>query len=326
MIESANSRKGTEPPLVSVITPAYNAERYLEEVILSVQNQDYPHVEHIVLDDGSKDRTLDVMKKFDGKIRWDSHENMGEARTVNKGFSMARGEILAVVNSDDPLLPGAISTIVERLLACPGALVAYPDWLLIDGDGNTIEQVATHDYDYLSMLRWHHCMPGPGTFFRRELIGKTGGRDPSFRYSNDFDLWLRAGLLGPFVRVPETLATFRYHVGARSVSDLGQIMAEEHIRMTDNVFNAPNLSAKIQKIENEAYSSANYVAGIQCAVDDFAMRRRYFLRAIRLAPLKYLTEYRGRWRLMLPAFLGRPYRLLRRVVGRLSRMLRARLS
>lgn len=317
-------RQWQQTSLVTIITPVYNGEPYLDEVIRSVQDQDYPNVEHIVLDDGSTDGTLETIKRYDDKIRWESHENMGEARTVNKGFSMAHGEILAAVNSDDPLLPGAITAIVEHLLARPDALVAYPDWLLIDGNGNTIQKVVTHDYDYLNMLRWHHCLPGPGTFFRRNLIEQTGGRDPSFRYANDFDFWLRAGLLGPFIRVPKTLATFRYHAGARSASDLGKLMAEEHLRMTDKVFATPNLPPETLEVKDEAYSSAYYIAGTQCGADDFSAKRRYFLRAIWLAPLKSLIDYRHRWRLMLPAFLGRPYILLRRAVGRLYRLLPAK--
>lgn len=314
---------GSDIPLVSVITPVYNGEAYLEGVIESVQEQDYPNLEHIVLDDGSTDGTLEIIKAYDGKVRWDSHENMGEARTVNKGFSMARGEIIGVVNSDDPLLPGAISTIVEHLLARPDALVAYPDWLWIDEDGNTLQHVTTYDYDYANMVRWHYCMPGPGTFFRREVVEKLGGRDASFRYFSDLDFWLRAGLLGPFVRVPETLATFRYHLGARSASDRGRQMAGESVRATDNLFTNPNLPAEVREIEREAYSSTYYVAGIHCADDDLAAKRRYFSRALRLAPRKYVTEYRDRWRIILPAFIGRFYEPFRVTVRPFVRGARA---
>lgn len=305
----------SERPLVTVITPAYNGEPYLEGVIESVLDQDYPNVEHIVLDDGSTDGTLETIKRYGDKVRWDSHENMGEARTVNKGFAMARGEIIGVVNSDDPLLSGAISTMVEHLLAQPKTLVAYPDWLLIDGNGNTLRHIETYDYDYADMLRWHHCMPGPGAFFRRSVLLGLGGRDPSFRYANDFDFWLRAGLLGPFVRVPKTLATFRWHPKARSASDLGLEMAEEHVRMADKVFAAPNLPLEVRRLEREAYSSAYYIAGIQCGKDATDAKRRYFLRALWCAPYKYLTEYRAKCqRVMLPTILGKWHGPLRVVV------------
>ena len=101
-------RKNGQLPLVSIITPAYNRQSLIEETILSVIGQDYPNLEYLVLDDGSSDDTLSVIKKYAKHLRYDAHPNMGETRTVNKGFTMARGEILAVVNSDDPLLPGAV--------------------------------------------------------------------------------------------------------------------------------------------------------------------------------------------------------------------------
>lgn len=286
-------------------------------------DQDYPNFEYIVLDDGSTDGTLDVVKKYDGKIRWGTHENMGEARTVNKGLGMAKGEIVGVVNSDDPLLPGAISTVVTYLLAHPDVLVAYPDWVVMDDDGETIQRIATYEYDYVNMIRWHHCMPGPGTFFRRAVIEKLSGRDPNFRFVGDFDFWLRAGLLGPFARVPATLATFRQHRESYSSSQLGQEMAEEHIRLVDKVFAAPNLPVEIRKIEKEAYSSAYYIAGTQLGDGvPSSAKRRYFLRALRYAPRKYLGEYRGRWRVMLPALLGGSYKPIRYAVKPVYRRLR----
>lgn len=92
-----------EMPLVSVITPAYNRASFLDETILSVIKQDYPNIEYIVLDDGSSDGTLDVIKKYENRIKCFSHENMGEARTVNKGVSLSNGDIAVIVNSKDPL-------------------------------------------------------------------------------------------------------------------------------------------------------------------------------------------------------------------------------
>jgi glycosyltransferase involved in cell wall biosynthesis len=319
-----------ELPLVSVITPAYNREALLDGVIRSVLDQDYPNVEYIVLDDGSTDGTLNVIKRHEGKIRWETHENVGEARTVNKGLGMAKGEIVGVVNSDDPLLPGAISTLVTYLLAHPDVLVAYPDWVVIDDDGETIQRIATYEYDYANMIRWHHCMPGPGTFFRRAVIEKLGGRDPNFRFVGDFDFWLRAGLLGSFARVPATLATFRYHPESYSTSQLGRAMADEHIRLADKLFAAPNLPPEVRKIKREAYSSAYYIAGTQCGDGAPSLaKRRYFLRALWYAPYKYLGEYRRRLRMMLPALLGRFYEPLRRVARPVYRRLhtvRQRLS
>lgn len=320
-----------ELPLVSVVTPAYNRAAYLDEVIQSVLDQDYPNVEYIVLDDGSTDGTPDIIKRYAGKIRWESHANMGETRTVNKGFNMVNGEIIGVVNSDDPLLPRAITTIVSRLLAEPDTLVAYPDWLMIDENGESFKHITTYDYNYTDMLRWHHCVPGPGAFFRRTVVEELGGRDPDFRFVGDFDFWLRAGLLGPFTRVPATLATFRYHPESYSISQLGQEMAKEHVRLTDKIFAIPSLPPEARKVKREAYSSTYYIAGAVCGTNASPdLRRGYFLLALWYAPHKYLLEYRKRWRTMAPLLLDRFYyplaypakfmfHQLHRIVGRLMR-------
>jgi len=299
-------------PLVSIITPAYNRASLLDETIQSVLSQDYPKVEYIVLDDGSTDETLSVIKKYEGRLRWETHDNIGETRTVNKGFSLAQGELIGVVNSDDPLLPGAISTMVARMRAEPDLLVVYPDWQMIDAEGAVIQQIVTSDYSYVDMLRWFHCMPGPGALFRRAVVEQLGGRTPKYRYVADFEFWLRAGLLGPFARVPQVLATFRTHPGSATTSQRGAAMAEEYAQLVEEICSRPDLPAAVQKIRREAYSSAYYYAGYVCGDNAPAMlKKKYYLLALCYAPSKYLTEHRHRLATLLPPLLGRLYPALR---------------
>jgi glycosyltransferase involved in cell wall biosynthesis len=226
---------------------------------------------------------------------------MGETRTVNKGFSMANGEIIGVVNSDDPLLPGAISTIVARMLAEPELLVVYPDYAEIDANGKTIRHIQKFDYSYINMLRWHLCIPGPGTFFRREVVDKLQGRDPQFRYVADHDFWLRAGLIGPFARIPCTLATFRVHPDSASVSQRGDLMAKEHIQLVNKIYSLPDLPPKVLRVKREAYSSAYYVAvsGNKSSIT----KKKYYLLALYHCPWKYLGEYRRRFLTILAELL-----------------------
>src|SRR4051812_39582335 len=106
-------------PLVTVITPTYNRADYLPETIASVLGQDYVNFEYIVLDDGSKDDTVSLLKRYDGRLTWYTHPNMGEARTVNKGWGMARGDFVVTVNSDDPVRPGLLRAGAEFLQARP---------------------------------------------------------------------------------------------------------------------------------------------------------------------------------------------------------------
>jgi glycosyltransferase involved in cell wall biosynthesis len=291
-------------PLVSIVTPAYNRASYLDGVIKSILEQDYPNIEYIVLDDGSKDNTREVLEKYTGKITWESHANMGETRTNNKGWKMAHGDIIATVNSDDPLLPGAIRTAVEFMQSHPDILVAYPDWNMIGPQGELIRHMRAPDYDYCYMLRKHHCSVGPAAFIRRKSFELTEMRDPAFRYVADFEYWLRLGVFGPFARIPKTLATFRFHPDSASVSQTGDLMASEHIKLIDKIYSLSNLPYDAIKIKPEAYSSANYIAGVVCGKRGNPAKRAYFKNALSLSPWSYIARYPGRLLVMMPAFIG----------------------
>jgi len=308
-------------PSVTVITPAYNRADYLEEVILSVLGQDYPELEYIVLDDGSTDGTADILRKYAGRIVPVHQGNMGETRTVNKGLSMARGEIIGVVNSDDPLKAGAIRKISQRFASRKDLVVVYPDWHMIGASGEILRTVLTHEYSYLDMLRWHHCVPGPGAFFRREIAERLGGRDPRFRYVADFDFWLRAGLHGPFERFPEPLATFRVHPDSASESAKGHVMAEEHIRLVRKIYSLPGLPDAVRRVRREAFSSAYFVAGYVCGSEPNREKSLLFLAAIGYCPGKYLGEYADRRSHILAMVLGRAYSYPRELLRRLRGMI-----
>jgi glycosyltransferase involved in cell wall biosynthesis len=281
-----------EEPLVSIVTAAYNAAPYLEETIESVLDQDYPLLEYIVLDDGSTDGTRELIERYDDRLTWGSHPNMGEARTVNKGFAMSHGDLVAVVSADDPLLPGIVATMVEWLAERPEVLVAYPDWEMIDERSEVIQHIRTFDYSYRDMVRWHHCLPGPGAFIRRSAIDAVGGRDPHFRYVGDMDFWFQAGLFGPFSRVPQTLARYRHHAAAASVSKTGALMAREHMEMTDKLFARKDLPWSVRRLRAEAYSSSHWIAGCVAGNSEPELRRRHWRRAFLYAPHKYFGEYR----------------------------------
>lgn len=292
-------------PLVTIITPAYNRAGLIVETIESVLSQNYPNLEYLVLDDGSTDNTLEIVKRYEGRLRWESHPNMGETRTVNKGFRQATGEIIGVVNSDDPLLPNAVHRIVETFSSRPNLMVAYPDWKMIDEEGSTLEIMECKEFTGLvDMVRKHYCLPGPGAFFRREVIEKTGGRDPQFRYVGDTEFWFRSGLFGEFARIPEVLATHRIHSGSATVGDVGTVMAEEHIKLVDKFFSSAKIPADVRAIEREAYSSANFFAGCACSRWALVKKLCYFFKAIINAPDKYFGENKSRWGMILLTCCG----------------------
>jgi glycosyltransferase involved in cell wall biosynthesis len=293
-----------ELPLVSIITPAYNRASYLDETIQSVLGQNYPFIEYIVLDDGSTDNTREVLEKYTGRIIWESHPNMGETRTVNKGWSMAKGEIVAVVNSDDPLLPGAVSTAVAFMQSHPDILVAYPDWDFIGPDSKVTGHIQVQEYDYLYMVRHHFCTPGPGAFIRHKAFELTEMRDPEFRYVADFEYWLRLGLYGKFARIPKTLATFRVHPDSASVSAKGKAMANEHIRLVRGIYSRPDLPPEVHRVRAEAFSWAHWVAGVTAGSNRWVALGHYF-RAMLYHPPSFFRNL-DKWQSALVMILPNP--------------------
>jgi len=298
-------------PLVTVITPSYNRATLLAETIESVLGQSYPNLEYIVLDDGSQDDTQAVLARYEDRLQWESHPNMGEARTVNKGFRMAKGDYVIVVNSDDPILPGMIETEVAFMEAHPDLLMAYPDWLVIDRDSNPVREAPAMDYDYLNMVRWMACQPGPGAILRRKAITLVPERTTNFRYVTDLDYWLRLGLHGPGARLPEVLATHRHHGDSAGISQFKALSAEL-IRLTEEFFARPDLPPEVRRLHTEALSAAYYDAGQRCAGHDYRLATSYLWRSMRLCPKRWIIDRRVRLISLPDFFLPAPwYRALR---------------
>ncbi len=266
----------TTLPLVTIITPAYNRASFLDETVKSVLSQDYPNIEYIVLDDGSKDNTREVMEKYRGQLYFESHDNMGETRTVNKGFQMSKGEIVCVVNSDDPLRPGAIRAGVHALQDDPEALAAYPDWDEIGPDSALIRQMQLPDYNIENMLVSFNVAMGPGVFIRRTAIEKYGVRDAGFRYVGDLEFWFRLALHGKFVHIRQFLATHRVHPEAASVTDQGARMADELVRMVEKVYSFENVPVNIRRLRRSVMGHAHFVATHYCGSDQKARFRHMF--------------------------------------------------
>lgn len=307
-------------PLVTVITPTYNRANYLPETIESVLSQDYPNVEYIVLDDGSTDNTCEILKKYAKHLAVESHPNMGEALTVNKGWQMARGDLVFTVSSDDPILSGLIRSSVELMLSRPEILVTYPDWIIIDGRSRPVEYRTIPDYNFANMVRWHMCMPGPGACIRRRAFELESARDPSFRFVGDFDYYLRLGLHGPFAHIPQVLATWREHPDSITVSDKNSVMAEEHIRILDRLYLRTDLPQQVLNVRREAYSAAYYAVGIGLSGN---AARHCFLKSVVLHLNSRPYGMPRSWKVMLATFLM-PAPIIKELLKRRHQAKRAR--
>jgi glycosyltransferase involved in cell wall biosynthesis len=204
-------------PLVSVVTPSMNQGAFIEETIRSVLEQDYPCVEHIVVDGGSSDGTLDVLRSH-GHVRWISEPDEGQAAAVNKGFAMAKGDVFGWLNSDDLYLPGAIATAVEVLLETGCGLV-HGGWRQIDELGRTIGDVEAVQFDLRQQLDYANLVAQPGAFFTREAFETVGGLDPSYHYAMDYELFLRIGAKFDVRHVDRVLGAYRYHPRSKTVAE-----------------------------------------------------------------------------------------------------------
>lgn len=241
---------------VSVVIPAYNHAGFLAQAVDSVLAQTYPDVELIVLDDGSTDDTPRVLEKYASRFRWESQANMGQAATLNKGWGMARGEILGYLSADDYLHPDAAARAVDALERRPDAVLAYPDFEQVDEASRYIRTINTPEYDYMAMLVRGVCPPGPGTFFRREAFEACGGWDASYKRIPDYECWLRMGLLGSFRRIPRVLGSYRVHGGAQSFSPVSIERADEFVRAMDEFFGRTDLPADVRSVHSQARANA----------------------------------------------------------------------
>jgi GT2 family glycosyltransferase len=246
----------TWQPIVSIVVPAYNHARFLPGAIESVLRQTYPKVELIVLDDGSTDETRRILEGYSGRFRWESQSNMGQAATLNKGWRIAKGDVVGYVSADDYIHPDAAARAVAVLASEASTVLVYPDFEQVDDDGRHIRTITTPEYDYMAMLERGICPPGPAAFFRKSAFEACGGWDPSFRRIPDFECWLRMGLLGSFRRIPEVLGYYRIHAGAQSFSPVSAERADEFLRAIDKLFARRELPARIVAARPQARANA----------------------------------------------------------------------
>jgi glycosyltransferase involved in cell wall biosynthesis len=256
----AGSKMNGDLPLVSVVIPAYNHADYLDEAIRSVLDQDYPNVELIVLDDGSTDDTSEVLEKYTGRFYWETQENMGQYATLDKGWRMSEGEVLAYLSADDVLLPNAIGTSVRHLFANPDAVLTYCDYYLIDASSSVIRKVRAPEFDYKEMVAKLICSPGPGAFFLRSAYDATGEWDASLRQIGDYDYWIKLGLRGRFVKIPEMLAALRVHEGSQTFAATDEGKSEEYVRVISDYYETQPVPPDVLAAKDEALSNARIFA------------------------------------------------------------------
>jgi glycosyltransferase involved in cell wall biosynthesis len=246
-------------PIITVVTAVYNGEDYIEETILSVlsaaRDIDF---EYIVVNDGSTDKTLSILNKFQDQIKIIDKANSGESESVTIAFGEARGEFLIVVSADDPLLTKKLfEKSFEDFANDPNLVAIYPDWNMIGPRGEVLKTIIVPDYSDELLIGRCITLPGPGVIFRKSAALKIGGRRKKWTFVGDYDFWLRLSRIGELRHRPEVLAQWRYHPGSTSVNKRGPKMANERIAVVEEFLSEFPIDSKIARM---ALGSAYFMA------------------------------------------------------------------
>lgn len=244
--------------LVSIITPSYNQSLYLEQTMLSVLEQDYPRVEYIVIDGASTDDSVDIIKKYAGRLAyWASEKDSGQANAINKGFAHATGDIFAWLNSDDYYLPGTVRAAVRILDENPHVVLVYGNVLAVDEHGQTFNVL---NYKQLSLedLLCFQIIGQPAVFMRRAAFEQAGGVDPTLHFLLDHQLWIRIALQGLILHVSQTWAAARYHAQAKNRANAVEF-GRDAFRILDWAAQDKDLTAVLARVSRRARASAHRV-------------------------------------------------------------------
>lgn len=218
---------------ITIITPSYNQGQFIGETIESVLGQDYPDLEYLVMDGGSTDNTVEILKKYEGRLKWVSEKDRGQSDAINKGIRMATGEIIAYLNSDDLYEKGALRKAAEYFTAHPESLWVTGKCRIIDTAGQEVRKPITAYKNFLlsrysyNILLVTNFVCQPATFIRKQAFTRFGLFDEDQHRVMDYDFWLRLGHEHPPGVLDDYLAAFRVHPGSKTSSTFTRTFREE---------------------------------------------------------------------------------------------------
>jgi glycosyltransferase involved in cell wall biosynthesis len=205
-------------PRISVITPSFNQAPFIEETIRSVLLQSYPALEYIVVDGGSRDGTVDILRRYDPWLRWVSEPDRGQTDAINKGLRMATGDILAYLNSDDTYLPGALYAIAQHARTQPEAGLIYGECRVIDEHSQPIGWLPRRPFNLRRTIERAEFLPQQAVFWTRAATDLVGLFDDSLHYAMDYEYFLRVAQTAAVTYLPQPIACFRMQATSKTVS------------------------------------------------------------------------------------------------------------
>ena len=243
-------------PLVSIVTPTYNRERYILETVESVLSQTYPKIEYIVVDDGSTDGTLAVLEGYKEKIKVEAQENMGQVKTLNNAWAKCSGKYIGYLSSDDVLYPSAISELVALLEKDSSIVCVFPDSDLIDEFSRVIKRNVCRPFDLSETVVTQECYIGPGAIFRKDVFDQLGGWRSDLRLAPDREFWIRMSSIGRIEMCRTVLAGYRTHPDSGVVKEISEEVSREYIRVLDEYYSSAEVPENIAVRKDEAYGYA----------------------------------------------------------------------
>ncbi len=282
-------------PLVTIVTPSYNQAAYLEQTINSVLGQDYPVLEYMVVDGGSTDGSLEIIRRHADELAWwVSEPDRGQADAINKGLHRAGGKYVAWLNSDDLYLPGTIQRAVAELESDPNLGMVYGDLHSINALGERVNTIRYDAYTLEDLLAFF-IIGQPTVFLRRSVLDKAGYLSEDYHYLLDHQLWLRIAARAALKYIPEPQAAARYHPAAKNMAAAGQFGLEA-FRILEWAKSQPKMARLIEESENRILGGAH------------RFNARYLLDAGRAK--EALQAYRQVWRYSPKFALQHAHRIL----------------
>ena len=277
-------------PLVSIVTPSCNKGPYIEETLLSIRNQTYKNIEHIVIDGGSTDETLSILKKYSPVLVWVSEPDKGQSDAINKGWRIAKGDIIAYLNADDTYLPNAVEIAINFFLKHPETAMIYGDGIFSDEKGKFLMNFTAGEFKLKNLVFCKNNILQPAVFLRKTVFETIGDVDADLHLAMDLDYWIRTGLRYKVNYIPQQLATAKIYLDAKSSAQMHKyVMEYEHI--LEKLFSNPQLPPDIKLIEKDAFNFVYVKGGLDYLHVKMGREgMRYLWKAFRMNPIRCIRN------------------------------------
>jgi glycosyltransferase involved in cell wall biosynthesis len=252
---------GTPWPKISIVTPSYNQGDFIEETIRSVLLQGYPNIEYFIIDGGSTDKTIEIIKKYEPWITsWVSERDNGQSSAINKGWRRASGDICSYLNSDDTILKNTLSQIGNFFHKNSTIDMVYGNCYFINEKSQILRTFEGKSYKRSMIFNWELNIGQPSVFFRRKIFHTIGYLNEQYRYVMDFDFWIRTSISHTLEYIPCFLGTMRLHPEAKTIRDFSLFYKEELLSLK-MVFSRPDLPREVKRYEKMSFASSYLRAG-----------------------------------------------------------------